>query len=123
MLKTALILIATCVALGAADQEPADLAAAKAIDQEMRQLKELPDDARPLAIKNLAARIRQQPARYAIALAYNLAVDGTEGSGCDIVQVIADTIVHALPNAPPQSVGGGRTARSLNSPVTAALES
>lgn len=105
MLKAALILVATCVALVAADQEPADLTNAKAIDQEMRQLKELPDDARPLAIKNVAARIRQQPARYAIALAENLAVDGTEGSGPDILQEIADTILFVLPNAPPQIAG------------------
>ncbi len=105
MLKIAMILVATCAALGVADKEQADLKIAEAIDHEMRQLKELPDDARALAIKNLAARIRQQPARYAIALAENLAVDGTEGSGHDILQAIADTILFVLPNAPPQIAG------------------
>ena len=105
MLKIAMILVATCAALGVADKEQADLKIAEAIDHEMRQLKELPDDARALAIKNLAARIRQQPARYAIALAENLAVDGTEGSGQEILQEIADTILFVLPNAPPQIAG------------------
>lgn len=105
MLRTALVLIAGCVAHGAVAQEPADLASAQAIEREMRQLKNLPDDARPLAIKDLAARIRQQPPRYAIALARNLAVDGTDGSAYDTLQEIADTIVSVLPNAPPQIAG------------------
>ncbi len=105
MLRTALILVATCIALFAANQEPAELAAAKAIDQESRQLKELPDDVRALAIKSLAARIRQQPARYAISLADNLVVDGTDGSDKDVLQEIADTIVFVLPAASPSLVG------------------
>lgn len=83
-----------------AAQEPSGLAAAKAIDQEILKLRDLPDDVRPHAIKDLALRIRQQPNRYAVALASNLAIDATEASGRDTLQEVTTTLADALRKSP-----------------------
>ncbi len=50
----------------AAQDDPA-LAAAKALDQEILKLNTVPTDARPRAIHDLSARVRQQPAAYIAA--------------------------------------------------------
>jgi peroxiredoxin len=48
----------------------------------------------------LALRIRKQPARYAVALASNLVVDGTEAIGSDTLQEVTVTLVDALRKSP-----------------------
>ena len=94
--------VVICVALSLTAQDPSALATAKAIDQEILNLKDLPDDVRARAIKDLALRIRHQPAHYALALASNLVVDGTEGSGRDSLQEVTTTLADALQKAPAQ---------------------
>ena len=71
-MKVACISIGTLVATALAAQEPADLAVAKAIDQETLKLKDLSGDALSRAIRDLSTRIRQQPVLYAADLAYTL---------------------------------------------------
>lgn len=100
ILKPALVLIGICAALRLNAQDPPDLAIAKAIDQEILKLGDLPDDARAHAVKDLALRIRQQPDRYAAALASNLVVDGTYGSGRETLQEVATTLADALRRSP-----------------------
>ena len=94
--------VVICVALSLTAQDPSALAAAKAIDREILNLKDLPDDVRARAIKDLALRIRHQPAPYALALASNLVIDGTEGSGRDSLQEVTTTLADALQKAPAQ---------------------
>jgi thiol-disulfide isomerase/thioredoxin len=94
--------IGICAAVGLTAQEPYGLAVAKAIDQEILKLKDLPDDVRAHTIKELALRIRQQPKRYAVALASNLVIDGTEASGRDTLQEVTTTLADALRNSPTQ---------------------
>ncbi len=73
---------------------------AKAVDQEIMKLKDLPDDARAQAVKDLALRIRQQPDRYAAVLASNLAQDGADGNERETLQEITATLVDALRRSP-----------------------
>ena len=94
--------VVICVTLSLTAQDPSALATAKAIDREILNLKDLPDDVRARAIKDLALRIRHQPAHYALALASNLVVDGTEGSGRDSLQEVTTTLADALQKAPAQ---------------------
>ena len=68
MVNAALISIGICGAAMLTAQEPSSLAVAKAIEQEILKLKDLPDDVRARAIKDLAFRIRREPERYAVAL-------------------------------------------------------
>ncbi len=102
------ILTATLVAIGIwaplrlAAQEPSSLAVAKATDREIEKLGDLPDDARARAVKDLALRILQQPARYAVALASNLVVDGTEAIDRDTLQDVTTTLAGALRKSPTQ---------------------
>ncbi len=97
--------LATCVvafcgaAMLPAQQSPG-LAAAKAIYQEILNLKHLPGEVRANAIKDLALRIRQQPDRYVVALASNLATSATEASGRDALQEVATTLAGALRKSP-----------------------
>ncbi len=98
ILKVVILALAT-VSFAAAQDSP-ELAAAKALDQEIRKLKDLPDDARGRAVREMAARIRQQPAEYAAALAFNLGVDGIEGGERDVVQTVASTLADALRRSP-----------------------
>jgi thiol-disulfide isomerase/thioredoxin len=102
------ILTATLVAIGIwaplkfAAQESSPLAVAKALDQEIEKLGDLPDEARERAVKDFARRIRQQPARYAVALASNLVVNGTEAVGRDTLQEVTTTLAVALRKSPTQ---------------------
>jgi peroxiredoxin len=101
MIKEAIISATLCwSAASALAQDSSPLEIAKAIDQESRQLKDAQEDVRGPAVKNLLVRIRQQPLEFADALAWNLAVDHADGSGRDTLQQIADTLAHALQNAP-----------------------
>jgi peroxiredoxin len=103
MIKEAIISATLCwSAASALAQHSSPLEIAKAIDQESRQLKDAQEDVRGPAVKNLLVRIRQQPLEFAVALAWNLAVDHADGSGRDTLQEIADTLAHALQNAPEQ---------------------
>ena len=102
MPNAALLSIGICAALGLAAQEPSGLAAAKAIDQEIRKLSDLPGGVRARAIQGLALRVRQQPQSYAVALALNLAIAATEASGRDTLQDVATTLADALRKTPAQ---------------------
>jgi peroxiredoxin len=84
-----------------AAQDDLALAAAKALDQEILKLNTLPHDARPHAIHDLAARVRQQPASYIAALAFNLSVDAGESDGREALQDVANTMVEAIRRSPP----------------------
>jgi peroxiredoxin len=99
MLKKAIISITICCAAIATAQQPSPLKVAEAIDKESRQLKDAPEVGRAPAIKKLALRIRQQPARFGVSLAMNLAIDNSDVSDNDAVQEIADTLVLVLKNA------------------------
>ena len=77
------------------------LETAKTIDKQILSLHDLTDDMRPAAIKTLSSRIRAQPVKYAVPLATNLAIDGSEGSGFSALQVIADTLTETLQKLPP----------------------
>jgi len=81
-------------------QDSRELAIAKAMDQEMRKLKDAPDDVRAPAIKDLALRIRQQPRKFAVALASNLANDAVEAVGREILLEVATTLAEALRTSP-----------------------
>ncbi len=89
-------LISICIAAVLTAQQPSGLALAQAMDNESRALRHLPDEARSGAIKTLASRIRQQPARYAVPLAFNLAVDGVEGSNLEVLQLITTPLGDSL---------------------------
>src|SRR5207245_7710714 len=96
LLKITVISIGVCMAAILAAQELSGLAVAKAIDQEILKLNDLPDDVRPLAIKDLALRIRQQPNSFAAVLAFNLAISSTEASARDTLQEVTTTFADAL---------------------------
>ena len=89
-----------------AAQDAPGLAAAKALDQEILKLNALPPDARSPAIHNLAVRVRQQPAAYIAALAFNLCADTGESDGRETLQDVANTMVEALRRSPPRNVPG-----------------
>jgi peroxiredoxin len=99
------ILALSIVAFLAAQDDPA-LAAAKALDQEILKLNMLPQNARPRAIHDLAARVRQQPAPYVSALAFNLSADSGESDGREALQDVADTMVQAIHRSPAKYVAG-----------------
>jgi len=95
-----LLPIAVCVALRLPAQEPPALAAAKAMDQEIENLSDLPDEARAQAIKDLVLRIRRQPKQYAVALAYNLAIAATEATERETLQDVTTTLADAIQKSP-----------------------
>jgi peroxiredoxin len=99
------ILALSPLALLTAQDDPA-LAAAKALDQEILKLNTLPQDARPRAIHDLAARVRQQPTSYVSALAFNLSADSGESDGREALQDVADTMVEAIHRSPAKYVAG-----------------
>jgi peroxiredoxin len=99
------ILLLSPLALLTAQDDPA-LAAAKALDQEILKLNTLPQDARPRAIHDLAARVRQQPTSYVSALAFNLSADSGESDGREALQDVADTMVEAIHRSPAKYVAG-----------------
>jgi hypothetical protein len=63
-------------------------------------LKDAPEDIRAPGIRRLLPRIRLQPPQFAVALAWNLAIDHAGGSNRDTLQEIADTLADALRHAP-----------------------
>lgn len=81
-------------------QERSPLETARAIDEESRHLKDAQDNIRIPAVRKLLARIREQPSQFAVALAWNVAVDHAGGSDRDTLQEIADTLAKALRTAP-----------------------
>jgi peroxiredoxin len=98
--RIAVLAIGICAVPILTAQAPSSLEAAKAIDQEILKLKELPDDARAIAIKDLALHIRQQPNAYAVTLAFNLAISAEEASGRDTLQVVTTTLADVLRKSP-----------------------
>ena len=113
ILKGALISISICAFLRLAAQQPSELAVAKAIDQEILNLKDLPDDVREHAVKDLALRIRQQPKRYAVALATNLVIDGRQACERDTLQEVTTTLADALRNSPTKDTDSYRKLAEL----------
>lgn len=77
-------------------EDPPGLARAKAMDQEIRKLNDLPAHERTQAINSLIARIKQQPQSYAFSLACNLALSAGEASErqtlIDVAQTLADVL-------------------------------
>jgi peroxiredoxin len=100
MLKEAILSATLCWTAVNAVAQDSPLEIAKAIDQESRQLKDAREDVRGPAVRRLLARIRQQPPEYAVALAWNLAVDHEDGSSRDTLQEIAGTLAYTLHRAP-----------------------
>lgn len=99
-----LLLYAVCLSTILTPQGQPELAAARAIDREIRQLERFPDRARGDAIKRLASAIQDQPLRYALPLAFNLDVDGREGSDFDSLQLITKTLGDLLRRLPPGNI-------------------
>ena len=104
ILRLAILALSSSVLLAAQD-DPA-LAAAKALDQEILKLNTLPPGARPHAIHNLAARVRQQPASYIAALAFNLSVDAGESDGRGALHDVANIMVVAIRKSPSRNMTG-----------------
>ena len=104
ILQTAMLILSSAAFLAAQD-DPA-LAAAKALDQQILKLNTLPQEARPRAIRELAARVRQQPASYVAALAFNLSADSGESDGREVLQDVANTMVDAIHRSPAKYVSG-----------------
>lgn len=99
MIARSLLALLATAAIGGTAEDP-ELTAAKALDRDMRALKPMPDDARARVIRDLLARIRLQPPRYAVGLAVNLASDGAEAASPATIQMIADTLAAAASAAP-----------------------
>ena len=100
--KVATLTLVTAAFLAA--QDGGALAAAKALDREILKLNTLPQDARPRAIRDLAGRVRQQPAAYVAALAFNLSADCGEFDGREALQDIANTMVVAIHRSPARDI-------------------
>ncbi|HXB66737.1 MAG TPA: TlpA disulfide reductase family protein [Candidatus Acidoferrales bacterium] len=76
-------------------------AAAKAISEQLRQLRSLPDDARAGVTKRLGLQIRQLPSGSRLGLASQLASLATEGDfGRDTLQEVTTTLELALRELP-----------------------
>lgn len=105
---TALWAVAILVA-----REQSDVAAARAIDREIRQLKTLPEDVRARAIKRLAGKIEKQPVQYAVSLAFNLDVDGRKGSDSTTLQVLTTALGNSLTRLPPSDTNHSHDFESL----------
>lgn len=106
MLIPKLAILALSLAAFLAAQDDRALSAAKALDREILHLNTLPQDARPRAIRDLAARVRQQPASYISALAFNLSADSGEADGREALQDVANTMVDAIHRSPAKYVPG-----------------
>ena len=78
----------------------------KVLDQEIMKVNTVPQDARPHAIHDLAARVRQEPASYIAALAFNLAADAGESDGREALQDVANALVEAIRRSPPRNISG-----------------
>jgi thiol-disulfide isomerase/thioredoxin len=106
MSRAALFVVAICAVACLRADEPAELATAKALDREIMKLKDLPDDARGPAIREMAGRVRRQPKSYIAALAANLAVSSDPAAGREALQEVADTLAWALAESHEQDAFG-----------------
>ena len=100
VLRVALVLMG----IGLVAQERPGLAVAKAMDQEILDLSDLPDDVRARKIEDLAVRIRKQPEAYAIPLASNLVI-ATEATPSGVLQEVTTTLAEALRKSPAKKSG------------------
>ena len=98
-LKIALVSVGICAVVSVAAQDSAALAVAKAMDREILNLSDLPDDVRTRKIEDLALRIRKQPEAYAIPLASNLVI-ATEATPSGTLQDVTTTLAGALRKSP-----------------------
>lgn len=101
-MKTRLLLLAGVLISSAilfAQQSPADL---KAIDQQLGKLRQMPDDQRAKATRQLALQIRALlPGTNKVGLAQALANLSTEGDfGHDTLQEVADTLAQSVRETP-----------------------
>jgi thiol-disulfide isomerase/thioredoxin len=86
----------------AAAAEPVGADRGKAIEDQIRSLRGLPDDQRPQVTRRLAIEIRNVPEKsYRVGLAEELANLATEGdAGRDTLQDVATTLAQALNEQP-----------------------
>jgi peroxiredoxin len=95
------VLIALLFVKALAAQDTPALAQAKAMDQEIQKLPDLPEATRDEAFREILLRISKQPKKYRLALATNLAVSAGEVSiESATLQATADLLVDELRNAP-----------------------
>jgi len=98
MLRPAVVftLIGLCGA-----QVPTGVTPGKALDNEILRLKDLPDEAQPRAIRDIAARIRTAPLDPGdkVALAFNLTNEADLSNGTDTLQEVVTTLAEALRDA------------------------
>jgi thiol-disulfide isomerase/thioredoxin len=87
---------------GAGAAEPVGADTGKAIEDQIRSLRGLPDDQRPKVTRRLAIEIRNVPEKsYRVGLAEELANLATEGdAGRDTLQDVATTLAQALNEQP-----------------------
>jgi len=85
----------------AAAQAPTGVTAGEALDKEILRLKNIPDDARPRAIRDIAVRIRTQTIDPGdrVALAFNLTNEADLSEGKDTLQEVVTTLSEALRDA------------------------
>lgn len=85
------------VIAAAAVPQPAPKDASKAIEQQLRSLRSLPDDVRANTTRKLAAQIRALPGPDKLPLAVALSNLSTEGDfGSATLQQVADTLAEAI---------------------------
>lgn len=91
-------------------QQSPNLAVAKALDKQISQLGSLPPHTRTQAIRHLSPQILQQSVTNAVALASNLAIDGTGDSEPEALQMITTTLIESLRRLPPDDLSTGTDA-------------
>jgi thiol-disulfide isomerase/thioredoxin len=72
------------------------------MDRVIENLNDLPEEVRSRTIEDLVLRIRRQPNRYAVPLAYNLAVSATEATEPDTLQRVTTVLADAIQKLPPK---------------------
>ena len=96
LLVAVLLMFSTPVA-----EHNAALIHAKAMDKEIQNLPNLPDTTRSVAFREMVLRIRNEPKKYRLALASNLAVSAEEAAvESATVRSIADLLVDELKGRP-----------------------
>ncbi len=93
------------VGIGLAAQERPGQAVFNAMDREILDLSDLPDDVRARKIEDLALRIRKQPGDIAVPLAFNLVI-AVEAIRPGILQDVTDTLAEAVRKSPGTKNGG-----------------
>lgn len=88
-------------------QQSSNLAIAKALDKQISQLGSVPPHTRTQAIRHLSPQILQQSVKNAVALANNLAIDGSGDSEPEALQVITTTLIESLRRLPSNDLGTG----------------